>query len=334
MAPRQAAKQPFNVVVVGQNGRLAYEALIFAASLRHASPDFSGRLFVAEPQPGPLWGSDPSIRNQDIRSALTDLGAEFLPFESLYFGEAYPFGNKIEMLRELPKNEPFVFFDTDTLITGPLDAVPFDFDRPSASLRCEGTWPVPQPYGPGYAGLWKSLYDKFGLDFDSSLDLAQPDEYWRRYLYFNAGFFFYRCPRQFGAKFLQYALEIRDNPPEALCAQSFDPWLDQIALPLAIHALGGGRDSLPEGLIDGSVSCHYRLLPLLYARESDLAVDVLETVTAPNRLKKVLKGSDAIKRMVYQGRGRKVRALFDQDNLPRREQVIRNVIKKNGFWMR
>ena len=38
--------------------------------------------------------------------------------------------------------------------------------------------------------------------------------------------------------------------------------------------------------------------------------------------------------MIYQGRGAKVRALFDQGDLPRREQAIRNRIKKNGFWMR
>ncbi|EDZ42336.1 conserved hypothetical protein [Rhodobacteraceae bacterium HTCC2083] len=38
--------------------------------------------------------------------------------------------------------------------------------------------------------------------------------------------------------------------------------------------------------------------------------------------------------MIYQGRGRKVRDLFDQDNLPRKEQAIRNRIKKAGFWMR
>lgn len=338
MAREQASPQTsnpaFNVVIVGQHGRLAYEALIFAASLRHCSPGFKGRLFVAEPQPGVLWKNDPSIKNAEVRSTLENLGAEIIPFESKHFGQEYPYGNKIEMLKVLPKGEPFVFFDTDTLITGDLMSVPFDFDRPSASLRREGTWPTPQIYGPGYTGLWKSLYDKFDLDFDSSLDLSQPDEYWRRYLYFNAGFFYYRCPREFGAKFLHYALAIRDTPPVELCAQSFDPWLDQVALPLVIHALGGGRDTLPEGYLDGEVSCHYRFLPLLYARESDRVIELLETVTAPNKLKKVLKGSNAAKRMIYQGRGHKVRALFDQDNLPRREQMIRNQIKKNGFWIR
>ena len=113
-----------------------------------------------------------------------------------------------------------------------------------------------------------------------------------------------------------------------------DPWLDQVALPLVIHSLGGGREALPTGYLDGSHSCHYRVLPLLYARESDRAVDVIEDVTSPNKIKKTLKNYEPIKRMIYQGRGQKVRALFDRDNLPRKEQAIRNRIKREGFWMR
>ena len=69
-------------------------------------------------------------------------------------------------------------------------------------------------------GIWKSLYDRFGLDFDSSMDLSQPDEYWRRYLYFNAGFFYHRDAHEFGKRFLHYALDIRDNPsPETECQE-------------------------------------------------------------------------------------------------------------------
>lgn len=328
------ASGPFNILIVGQSGRLSFEAALFAASLRRFSPNFEGRLFVAEPQPGPLWARDPRIGPKPVLDLLAEMGAEILPFESRHFGQAYPYGNKIEALRALPEGEPFVFFDTDTLILDELARVPFDFDRPTASLRREGTWPVPQLYGPGYGAIWRALYDRFGLAFDASLDRSQPDEYWRRYLYFNAGFFFYRCPRVFGETFEKMALSIRDDPPPELACQSLDPWLDQVALPLVIHALGGGRDTLPEGLLDGEVSCHYRLFPLLYARESDAAVAALEEVCAPNRIKKVLKEYEPIKRMVYQGRGAKVRALFDQGALPRREQAIRNQIKKAGLWMR
>jgi len=319
--------QSFNIVVIAQGGRLQYEAVLFAASLRAMSPDFSGRLLIAEPQPGPLWQGDPAIRNPECRALLEELGAEILPFECHHFGSRYPYGNKIEALLYLPEGEPFVFFDTDTLILDSLSRVPFDFERPTASLRREGTWPEIELYGPGYTRIWKSLYDKFRLDFDSSLDQGYPDEFWRRYLYFNAGFFFYECPRLFGQRFLDYALAIRDDPPPELVCQSLDPWLDQVALPLVIHSLGGGRDTLPKGLLDGEVTCHYRLLPLLYARESDRAVEVLEAVSAPNRIKKVLKSHDAMKFMIYHGRGRKVRALFDQNDLPRKEQAIRNRIK-------
>jgi hypothetical protein len=330
------AKNPkvFNVLIVAQRGRLQYEALLFVASLRHSTPDFAGRLFVAMPEPGPLWPSDPRVTDPDTLALLAEMNAEVIPFHSRHFGADYPYGNKIEALFALPKGEPFVFFDTDTLITGDLNTVPFDFDRPTASLRREGTWPQIELYGPGYTAIWKSLYDRFGLDFARSLDPRQPDEYWQKYLYFNAGFFFYHCPHLFGQRFLDMALSIRDTPPPELVCQSLDPWLDQVALPLVIHSFGGGRDTLAPGYLDGSVSCHYRLLPMLYARESDHVVHLLETVAAPNRMKRVLKTYDPAKRLIYQGRGAKLREMFDQNALPRREQMIRNQIKKAGFWMR
>ena len=333
MAKSAENRASFNLLVVGQAGRLQYEALLFAASLRHSDPGFSGRLVVAEPQPGGAWPGDPRIE-PEVRAALEGLGAEITPFEARHFGQSYPQGNKIEALFALPAGEPFVFFDTDTVITGALSQVPFDFDRPSASMRREGTWPVIELYGPGYTEIWKSLYDKFGLDFESSLDLSEPDEYWGRYLYFNAGWFFGADPAAFGQRFLDYALAIRDDPPEAAVLQSFDPWLDQVALPLVIHSLGGGRPGPELDGLDGDVSCHWRILPLAYARESDQAIEVIEAVSTPNKIKKVLKAYDPMKKMIFHGRGQKVRALFDRNRLPRAEKVIRNRIKREGFWMR
>lgn len=321
----------FNIMVVGQAGRVGYEALLFAASLRARSPGFRGRLIVAEPQPGPLWSTDPRMPSE-LRERLADF-AEIRPFESTVFGESYPNGNKIEGLATLPEDEPFVFFDSDTLVLDELQGIPFDFSRPSASMRREGTWPVEELYWPGYTAIWKSLYDRFGLDFESSLDLGQPDEYWRRYLYFNAGWFFHESPRAFGERFLHYAREVRDAPPPELAIQPLDPWLDQVALPLVIHSFGGGRPGPELDALDGSATCHWRVLPLLYAREDDRVVEVLEAVSAPNRTKKVLKGHEPFKRMVFQGRGHKARALFDRAALPK-EKRIRNTLKRNGYWMR
>ncbi|PTW44135.1 hypothetical protein [Rhodovulum kholense] len=328
----EARTPAVNIVVVGQAGRLTYEAVLFAASLRAADPDFSGRLFVAEPQPGPLWPDDPGIADPAARDLLPDLGAEILPFESRVFGAAYPYGNKIEALLALPQDEPFLFFDSDTLVMGALSALKIDFARPSASMRREGTWPVPTLYGPGPDAIWRALYARFGLDFDSSLDPGRPVDHWRRYLYFNAGWFFAGCPRRFGQRFLDYATAIRDDPPPELVCQPLDPWLDQVALPLTIHAEGGGRPGPELDGLDGDITCHWRRLPLFYARESDRAIAAMEAAAAPNRIKRVLKAHPPMRRFLYRGKGAEARALFDRADLPRKEQAIRNQLKRKKLW--
>jgi hypothetical protein len=322
----------FNILAVGQAGRLEHEAVLLAGSLRHSDPDFAGSLFIAEPQPGPKWPGNPRMSDR-TKAVLAELRAIVLPFENQTFGAAYPHGNKIEALSALP-DVPFLFLDTDTLITGPLSQVAFDFTRPSASMRREATWPQVELYGPTLSETWKSLYDAFGLDFDGTLDRTQPDEYWQRYLYFNAGWFFHQSPRAFGNRFLAWARAIRDNPPEELVCQELFPWLDQIALPLVVHSFGGGRPGAELAPLDGTATCHYRTLPLLYARESDQAVEVLETVAKDRALRPILRDWPALKAMVYQNQGRKARALFDRDRLPHRGQMIRNTLRREGLWVR
>lgn len=327
------AQPPYTIAAVVQGGRLGYEALLLAASLRLTNPGFTGRLCLMEPQPGPKWDSDPRLANPALRERLQDLGAEIVPFETRTFGSSYPHGNKIEGLAALPDG-PFLFLDTDTLVTGDLATLRIDFARPSASMRRGGTWPTIELYGPGYAATWKSLYDRFRLDFAASLDLRQPDEHWRRYLYFNAGWFFHESAHRFGNRFLTYAREIRDNPPEELVCQTMYPWLDQIALPLVVHSFGGGRPGPGLAGLDGGVTCHYRSLPLLYAREADRAVEVLEQVAEEKENRRLLRDWPQAKQMVYQNKGRKARALFDRQNLPHREQAIRNTLKREGLWLR
>ncbi len=333
MTPPPAPRQAFTLAAVVQGGRLGYEALLLAASLRHSDPGFSGRLVLMEPQPGPLWQSDPRLTDPAVRALLTDLGAEIVPFESRVFGQAYPYGNKIEGLCALPPG-PFLFLDTDTLVTGALSAVPFDFARPAASMRREGTWPQIELYGPSYAQIWGALYARFGLDIGPTLDLSQPADYWQRHLYFNAGWFFGPDAPPFGARFTAWARAVRDDPPPEVALQSLNPWLDQAVLPLVIASLGGGRPGPELAGLDGDVTCHWRTLPLLYARESDRAVEVLEAVATGKTLRRVLRDWPPVKAMVYQNQGARARALFDRADLPRREQVIRNTLKREGLWLR
>lgn len=324
--------EAFHAVIIAQAGRLQYEALLFAASLTRFAPKVP--LWVLEPQPGPLWPEDPRLP-EAYRIALESFGAKIIPFQSKEFGAPYPQGNKIEGLAALPAGQPFVFFDTDTLITGPLDEVAFDFARPSASVQVEGTWPEPQPYVASYEAIWSSLYTRFGLDYAASLDLRYPPEHWQRHMYFNAGWFFGACGPSFGARFLDYAKAVRDEPGEMLAAQTLWPWLDQIVLPLVIQSFGGGRPGPELVGLDGATSCHYRTLPLLYAREEDSVLAALEEVAMAKPLKPLLREWEQMRLMVYQGRGRKkVRGLFDRADLPSREQVIRATLKREGHWLR
>ena len=325
------SRQRFNILAIGQAGRLAHEAVLLAASLRAHDPDFPGTLCIAEPQ-GARWTAETRLPPAH-RALLESLGAQILPFENKVFGQSYPYGNKIEALAALP-DEPFLFLDTDTLVLAPFSGVTFDFARPSASMRREGTWPKIELYGPDHATIWGSLYAKFGLEMAPTLDLSQPQDYWQRHMYFNAGWFFHESPKAFGSRFLAWARAIRDDPPEALVCQELDPWLDQVALPLVIASFGGGRPGAELHGLDHDVTCHYRAIPLLYARESDRAVEVLEGLFEDKALRQLLRDYEPYRKLILQKRGRKARALFDRDDLPVREQVIRNTLKREGYWLR
>ncbi|HEU0220698.1 MAG TPA: hypothetical protein VFR34_00605 [Paracoccaceae bacterium] len=324
----------FNLFAVVQAGRLQAEAVLLMASMAASDPARAYRVILAEPAPGPLWAGDPGIDDPELRAFLAGAGAEFVRFPARVFGQAYPHGNKIEALLALPANEPFLFLDTDTLVLGPLGEVPFDFARPTASLHRSDTWPRLRPGGPGRAEIWGALYDRFGLDFVASQDRSRAPDDWQRYLYFNGGWFFGRCPREFGELFLAYAREVRDDPPPELAGQPLYPWLDQIVLPLVIHRLGGGRDTLPGGLLDGRTTLHYRILALLYARESEARLAWFEALARRNRVKRLLRRYAPFRRMIYGGWGARVRALFPEGCAEMAEREIRQRIRAAGLWLR
>ncbi|WP_282603612.1 hypothetical protein [Paracoccus sp. PARArs4] len=333
MAGSRTSAKP-NLLIVAQAGRLEYEAIILLASLRHAAPDWSGRVIVAEPLPEGTWQGRSTQISDPVRGLLTDFGAEILPFTARHFGASYPQGNKIEALALLPANEPFLFLDTDTLVTGPLDKLRFNFKKPSASMARTNTWPQPPLYGPGYEQIWRSIYDRFGVPFDDSIDPAQPKEHWERFLYFNAGWFFGADPAEFGRRYLEWALALRDDPHDELACQAMDPWLDQAVLPVVIHSLGGGRPGKALSGMDGDTTCHYRKLPLLYAQHAERAIGICEEAVAPKHIKRVLKEWEPARKLIYQQKGRtKVRPIFAEDRVQRPERAIRNQIKSRGWWL-
>ena len=113
-----------------------------------------------------------------------------------------------------------------------------------------------------------------------------------------------------------------------------DPWLDQIALPLVDSFLGGGRPG-PDwpGWMAMSPATGAPCRCFTRVKATGLS-PLLEEVAAPNTIKKVLKDLEPFHRLIYQDKGAAAWALFDRDDLPRREQMIRNTIKREGLWMR
>ncbi|WP_112874324.1 hypothetical protein [Paracoccus endophyticus] len=323
----------FDILIVAQGGGIDREAAILAASLRRNAPGFRGRLIVAEPQPTGAWaGTDPRMSDA-ARAALSHLGADIRPLSARHFGRHYPHGNKIEALSLLDPGRPFLFLDSDTVITGDIDAVPFDFDRPTASMRREFTWPVPPLYGPDMAAIWDFLYRRFGLDMAGSLDRAQPPDHWERHLYFNAGWFIGADPAEFGRRFTEWAVAVRDDPGDVLASQSLDPWLDQVILPLVVHSLGGGRPGPDLSGMDGPVTTHYRNLPLLYARGPAAAVDEIEAIAALPQIAPLLDGWLPA-RLIRDGIGqRRIAPMFADEPVAPREQAIRHRLRQADLWL-
>lgn len=342
MAERQARRSAddrfrppeFDILIVAQGGGIDREAAMLAASLRLNAPGFRGRLIVAEPQPGGAWdGTDPRISPR-ARAALVALGAEIRPLHARSFGRSYPHGNKIEALALLDPSRPFLFLDSDTLVTGDLDAVAFDFARPSASMRREGTWPEPPPYHYGYDSIWRSLYDRFGLDMDGALDLSQPEDHWERFLYFNAGWFFGADAAEFHRRFHDWAVAVRDDPGEALACQSLDPWLDQVVLPLVIHSLGGGRPGPELAGLDGDITWHWRNLPLLYALAPEPALATFEAIAALPEIAPLLAGWEPAERLLAGSEGRGLIRPFGAAHPPQApERALRKRLKRAGLWL-
>jgi hypothetical protein len=157
-----------------------------------------------------------------------------------------------------------------------------------------------------------------------------PDD-WRRYLYFNAGWFTGPCPRRMGQNLLDIAHSVENDPLPELATQALYPWLDQIVLPLAIAAEGGGRRD--TGL-DGPRTVHYRALPEVYAYGPDDAVATLEAVTHAPHLWDIFNQHVAFRRMIFKKNGATLRQIMADTPRPFTYWARKKAIMDTGHWVR
>lgn len=142
------------------------------------------------------------------------------------FSPLYKQGNKLIACAQRREHEFSIFLDTDVVLWQPFDlALMASPNTVSAAPEGRNTWGKPQ-------GHWEQAYATFGLSVPEdrirlarSRALSPP--------YFNAGVVGF--PNDFPATWLETAKEL-DDPKHDIPSRR--PWLDQIALPIAIARSG------------------------------------------------------------------------------------------------
>lgn len=223
-----ALKLRYCFVFVCQQGELELKSLLLAASLKHhLRCDFE--LVAALPTPDAVWGR-PSAATLDL---LAELGVRLVPIENP-IGVDYPIGNKLACLSIETSADKIVFLDSDILCLREFRHEA-RFDRPFNAKPADYATFTADPV------QWQRCYAAMGLSLPPdrmtatvSGQLMPP--------YFNAGVIAVHRTAGLGEAWIQAARAI--DTDEGVINKR--PWLDQIALPVALAKLALSTDCLDE----------------------------------------------------------------------------------------
>src|SRR5437868_1260080 len=133
-------EKPLNVGMVAQGGRLGYQALLCAASIRSFHSANQVRVFICIPNKTDLWRDDPRVDDPDLLQSFARYNCEIVRFDNLDFGLRYPHSNKFYSILALPNSEPFLFLDSDGILVAPIRRENLNFQQP-ALLPAAASWP-------------------------------------------------------------------------------------------------------------------------------------------------------------------------------------------------
>lgn len=221
---------PVTLVFVIHGGALEAKSAILAASLRaRLGFDRRLRIIAAVAKPNHLWGA----LSPSTEQLLARLEIECLPIENP-FGADYPIGNKFAALALGGPDGHCLFLDSDMYCRSTPDFA--YLQQYEAALK-----PADLALVPTSESYWRRLYLLAGLALPEarvvaslSGDLMPP--------YFNAGFIWVRGASDFAQLWQRIAREIEAAPE----IDHKWPWLDQLALPLALAHLQRRTEVLGE----------------------------------------------------------------------------------------
>ena len=204
---------------VCQSGELEIESMLLASSLRlQMGEDID--LVACIPQPESVWGA----LSATTLALLDELHIRQAPIRNP-IDPSYPIGNKLGCLGVATTAARTIFLDSDIIC---LKALPHGaFSAPfSAVPAFDVTWPP-------NANDWKPLYEAFDLPLPARR-LLTPVSGKYMWPYFNAGVIGVESNTEFSRVWEDCARRI-DAMGEVLNKR---PWLDQIALPVAMARMG------------------------------------------------------------------------------------------------
>jgi hypothetical protein len=234
-------------VFICQQGELEIKASLLAASL-HRYLQCDHELVAAIPTPVERWGKPTDHTN----AFLEKIGVRLVPIRN-QIDEKYPIGNKVSCLSIETSADKIVFLDSDILMMSDFVHHPrfeIAFNAKPADIASFST--APQP--------WREVYKSAGVEMPATQVRATLSGELMP-LYFNAGVIAVHCDAGLGEVWLDCCRAIDQNPKVV----SKRPWLDQIALPVAVTKL-----NLQVDLLDDSFNypahlkrIDQRYLPLL-----------------------------------------------------------------------
>lgn len=211
---------------VVEGARLEAQSLLLASSLRRHHP---GAMIIGY---RPLAAEQPPLAVQAMFRAVGGILSPLPPAQGLWRG-AYPHGNKIIALAQPRDAAISVFLDTDMVMTAPLD----EGDLPKhgeIAVVPEGI----QSWGKE-EGRWERVYAHFGLEMPEERMRLLRGARRRSPPYFNAGFVAQReTDRVDGMTFGQLWSDTASRIDHEVGVGNKRPWLDQIALPVAMRRFG------------------------------------------------------------------------------------------------
>jgi hypothetical protein len=207
------------ICFVAHQGFLEIQSVLLAVSLKFFNPN-QFELFAAVPK---FLGGIRTGISESTAEILSSLGVRFIETDNL-FKQDYLIGNKFGCLNTIKGYKKRLFLDTDIMCCAPLKL-------PEITVGQIAVKPADRKTYSWTSAQWVSAYLSYtGTKAPTNRVISSCFKE-KMYPYFNAGVIYLNSSVEFGDEWQKLAKRLDDDDNFS----NKRPWLDQLALPLAIQ---------------------------------------------------------------------------------------------------